>query len=105
MIDFQGCNRPIAMAHFYKTGERENAFVAAEVQLPFFVTGFFDVDHGIANVDYGDAPLGYWPEKINKFRSHSSLAIGQIGGWWRHFQAIFKDDAPDSNRFKYMLIT
>ena len=105
MIDFQGGKRSIAMAHLDKACKRKNAFIAAEVELPFLVTGFLDIDYGLANVDYGNTPLGYWPEKVDKFRSHSSLAIGQVWGRRRHFQTVFEDDSPDSNRFEDMLIT
>jgi hypothetical protein len=86
------------VAHFYEARKREDAFVTAQIQLPFFVTGFFDVNYGIANVDYSDAPLSYWPKKIDKFRGHPSFAVSQVGRWWRHFQTIFENDSSDFYR-------
>jgi len=105
MIDFQGCNRPIAMAHFYKTGERENAFVAAESSLRSSSQASLMSTTELPNVDYGDAPWAIGRKKSTNSGVTLPWRSARLGDGGAISRRFFKDDAPDSNRFKYMLIT
>jgi hypothetical protein len=104
MIDFERCMRPITLAHLDKTGQRKDAGVTAEIQLPFFVAGLTDIDYGIADMNDGCSAFCEWSEEIDKLLGYSPFPIGQVRGWRGQFQTVFEIDTPDPDRLEHMLI-
>ena len=79
MVDLEGGERAVAVAHLREAGEGEDAAVGAEVELPLFVGRFLDVHHGVTHHEHRYAALGEHPEQVDELRGH--LRVAETPDW------------------------
>ena len=102
VVDLQRAVGAEALAHEGKFAQRQDALIAAEVQLQLLVHAVVDVHHHVAHGQYGRAAPGDGAIQVHKAVRHQMVRRAEIQRGRGQLDAVFEVNTADADGGKDM---